>query len=114
MSLKDPFPSEVPAETAQLVEPLLPPDSVYRVVAECADDFLSDEDFVELYADEGRPGINPVILSLVTIFQFLEKLPDRVAAQMTVMRLDWKYALRQPLDWAGFHYSDLCNFRKGY
>jgi len=29
-----------------------------------------------------------------------------------MMRLDWKYALRQELTWTGFHYSDLCNFRK--
>jgi hypothetical protein len=31
---------------------------------------------------------------------------------MAVVRLDWKYALRQPLNWTGFHYSDLSNFRK--
>ena len=105
MSLKDPFPEEVPEEVARLVEPLLAADSVYRLVAECVDDFLDDEQFSELYADEGRPGINPVVLSLVTIFQFLEKLPDRAAAQMAVMRMDWKYALRQLLDWGGFHYS---------
>ncbi len=85
---------------------------MYRVVAECVNEFLSDADFKDWYAVEGRPGINPILLSLVTIFQFLEKLPDRTAAQMAVMRLDWKYALRQPLDWTGFHYSDLCNFRK--
>jgi transposase len=112
MSLKEPFPEEVPEDTARLVEPLLPADSVYRLVAECVDEFLSDDQFTELYAEEGRPGINPVVLSLVTVFQFLEKLPDRAAAQMAVMRMDWKYALRQPLDWAGFHFSDLCNFRK--
>jgi len=112
MSLKDPFPEKVPEETVRIVEPLLPDDSVYRLVAECVDEFLSDDQFMELYADEGRPGINPVILSLVTVFQFLEKLPDRAAAEMAVMRMDWKYALRQPLDWSGFHYSDLCNFRK--
>jgi len=112
MSLRDPFPAEVPEETAQLVEPLLADDSVYRLVAGCVDEFLSDEQFIKLYANEGRPGINPVILSLVTVFQYLEKLPDRAAAEMAVMRMDWKYALRQPLDWRGFHYSDLCNFRK--
>lgn len=112
MSLKNPFPEDVPQETVQIVEPLLPDDSVYRLVAECVDEFLGDEQFAGLYADDGRPGINPVILSLVTIFQFLEKLPDRAAAHMVVMRMDWKYALRQPLDWGGFHYSDLCNFRK--
>jgi transposase len=112
MSLKDAFPSEIPPETARLVEVLMADDSVYRIVAECVNDFLRDEDFKDWYAIEGRPGINPIILSLVTLFQFLEKLPDRAAAQMAVMRLDWKYALRQPLDWTGFHYSDLCNFRK--
>jgi transposase len=47
----------------------------------------------------------------VTIFEFLEKLPDR-AAHLAVMRWDWKDALRQRLDWTGFHYSDLSNFRK--
>lgn len=31
---------------------------------------------------------------------------------MAKLRLDWKYALRQELDWNGFHYSDLCNSRK--
>ena len=65
-----------------------------------------------MYAREGRSGINPVVLSLVTVFQFVEKLSDRAAAQMPALRLDWKYALRQELDWSGFHYSDLCNFRK--
>ena len=45
------------------------------------DEFLNDKHFIEFYADEGRPGINPMVLSLVTIFQFLEKLPDRAAAQ---------------------------------
>lgn len=73
---------------------------------------IGDDDFAAMYAEEGRPGVNPVILALVTVFQFLEKLPDRMAAQMAVMRLDWKYALRQELDWQGFHYADLCNFRK--
>lgn len=112
MSLKEAFPSEIPYETVQWVEALLPADSVYRVVAECVDDFLSDADFEKWYAIEGRPGINPIILSLVTVFQFLEKLPDRAAAHMAVMRLDCKYALRQRLEWTGFHYSDLCDFRK--
>jgi transposase len=42
----------------------------------------------------------------------LEDLPDRQAAEMVVMRMDWKYALRQELGWTGFHYSSLCNFRK--
>lgn len=112
MSLKEQFPSEIPKETKQLVDPLLSQDSVYRLLGQQVTAILSDADFVEMYGEEGRPAINPVLLSLVLVFQFLEKLPDRQASEMAVMRLDWKYALRQSLDWQGFHYSDLCNFRK--
>jgi transposase len=112
MSLKENFPTQIPQETARFVEPLLSEESVYRFIGQHIDQIISDEDFIIMYAEEGRPAVNPVILAVVTIFQFLEKLPDRAAAQMAVMRLDWKYALRQPLDWTGFHYSDLCNFRK--
>ncbi len=112
MSVQTPFAAEVPEETRRLVEPLLAADSVYRLVGNQIEQIISDEDFLDMYADEGRPAVNPVVLALVSIFQFLEKLPDRAAAEAVVMRLDWKYALRQELTWTGFHYSDLCNFRK--
>lgn len=75
-------------------------------------DVLSGKDFERMYSKVGRGAVHPVVLSLVTVFQFLENIPDRVAAQRTVARMDWKYALHMPLDWQGFHYSDLCNFRK--
>src|SRR5229473_705791 len=112
MSLKNRFPAEIPEETRAFVEELLAEDSVYRVIGREVEQMLRDEEFEELYAEDGRPGINAVVLALITIFQFLEKLPDRAAASMAVMRLDWKYALRQEVSWRGFHYSDLCNFRK--
>lgn len=112
MSMQTPFAAEIPEETRRLVEPLLAADSVYRLVGNEINQIVSDEDFLDMYAAEGRPAVNPVVLALVSIFQFLEKLPDRAAAEAVVMRLDWKYALRQELTWTGFHYSDLCNFRK--
>src|SRR5713226_979263 len=112
MSLKTRFPAEIPEETRAFVEALLAEDSVYRLIGREVEQMLMDEEFEDLYAEDGRPGINAVVLALITIFQFLEKLPDRAAASMAVMRLDWKYALRQEVSWRGFHYSDLCNFRK--
>lgn len=112
MSLKERFPTQVPVETARFVEPLLSEGSIYRFIGQEIDQVFSDDDFTAMYAEEGRPGVNPVILALVTMFQFVEKLPDRAAVQMAVMRLVLKYALRQSLDWTDFHYSDLCNFRK--
>ena len=112
MSMKTHFPSEIPEETRQIVEPLLEEDSVYRLIGQEAEQIVGDEAFEAMYAEDGRPAVNAVVLVLVTVFQFMEKLPDRAAATMAVMRLDWKYALRQTVTWEGFHYSDLCNFRK--
>ena len=85
---------------------------MYRLVGNEMEEMIDDEDSSDMYADEGRPAVNPVVLALVLVFQFLEKLPDRAAAEAAVMRLDWKHALRRNLIWTGFHYSDLCNFRK--
>lgn len=112
MSLQTTFPATIPEKTRLAVEPLLEEDSVYRLVGQEAQGMVDETQLAGMYAQEGRGAINPVILALVLVFQFIEKLPDRQAALMAVMRLDWKYALRQELDWAGFNYSDLSNFRK--
>jgi transposase len=49
---------------------------------------------------------------LVTIFQFLEDVPDRQAAEWVRLRLDWKYALHLGLADPGFDFSCLCYFRQ--
>ena len=95
MSQPSAFPTEIPETTRQLVEALLDEASVYRLIGEQVEQMVGDADFAGMYAEEGRPGVNGVVLALITVFQFLEKLPDRAAARMAVLRLDWKYALRQ-------------------
>jgi len=112
MSLQKRWNDEIPADTAMLGDTLLDPDDPYRLIGQEASGFFKFEDFVSLYASIGRGAICPIILSLVTIFQFLENLPDRAAAKQARLNIAWKYALHQPLLWLGFHYSDLCNFRK--
>jgi transposase len=112
MSLQKRWNDEIPADTAALGDILLGPDDPYRLVGQEASRFFRFEDFVSLYKAIGRGAICPIVLSLVTVFQFLENLPDREAAKQARLRIDWKYALHQPLTWLGFHYSDLCNFRK--
>lgn len=87
-------------------------DNPYRIIGERLFSFLPEEELTSMYAPGGRSGISPVVLSLVTIFQYLENIPDRVAAAWVTTRLDWKYALHLPLEDSGFHYSDLCNYRK--
>lgn len=103
---------EIPEETAQLVEPLLGANDLYRFIGDNVGDFLKLSDFADLYSRLGRGAICPVILSLVTVFQYLENIPDREAAQWAVLRMDWKYALHVPLTWSGFHFSSLSTFRE--
>lgn len=49
---------------------------------------------------------------LILIFQVLEDLSDREAADAVRDRISWKYALGLSLDDPGFHYSVLSEFRQ--
>jgi transposase len=68
-------------------------------------------DFSLLYAADGKPALSPNLLALVSVFQFMENLPDREAADAVRARLDWKYALHLPLADTGFDASVLSEFR---
>lgn len=61
--------------------------------------------------DNGRPATDPVVLAAVTLLQFMEKVPDRVAAEHVVFHLGWKYALDLELTYGGFHPTVLVYFR---
>lgn len=111
MSLKIQPPRPMPPETASVGQVLLKEDSPYRLIGEQLYEEFRDEDFADLFPAEGQPGISPTLLAFVTVFQFLEKLSDRQAAESLRMRMDWKYALHLPLAYAGFDYSVLSEFR---
>ena len=50
-------------------------------------------------------------LALVCVFQFVEGLSDRQAAEAVRSRIDWKYALSLDLADPGFDFSMLSKFR---
>lgn len=102
----------MPADTGALGRQLLPADDVYRVIGESLSDVVCDADFAALYEGTGRAAIPPSVLALVTVFQFLEGLPDRQAARAVATRLDWKYALRLPLAAPSFDFTVLHYFRR--
>jgi transposase len=112
MSLQPKVRTKIPSDTAVLGRKLLARDNPYRLIGERLADLIQDEDFSSLYSPIGGPAISPSLLALVTIFQLMEKLPDRSAAAAVVMRIDWKYALHLPLDDPGFHFSNLQHFRQ--
>jgi len=104
--------SEIPEETAKLGHKLLDENNVYRLIGDRLAELVKDEDFIDMYSSIGGPALSPVILSFVLIFQMLEKLPDRLATEAVRLRIDWKYALHLPLDWTGFHFTNLGHFRE--
>ena len=110
MSLKPQPPRPMPEELAMLAH-LVGVDNLYRLVGDILYEQYREVDFVDLYHAEGKPGISPVDLAFVTVFQFLENLSDRQAAQALRVRVDWKYALHLPLDYEGFNFSVLSEFR---
>ena len=112
MSLRPTWSMEIPQDTASLGQKLLPEENVYRLTGDEVNDVLRADPFYQMYSVSGRGAVHPIILALVTVFQFLENVPDRVAAEWAVMRIDWKYALHVPLGYTGFHHTTLSNFRK--
>lgn len=71
------------------------------------------EKLERLYSQaEGRPAIDPVVLAGVTLLQFMERAPDRQAAEQVALNLGWKCALGLPLEYEGFHPTTLVVFRK--
>jgi Transposase DDE domain/Transposase domain (DUF772) len=63
-------------------------------------------------SDNGRAGIEPVLLLGVLVFQFLERVPDRAAVDLVKYHLGWKLALNVELQARGFHATTLVGFRQ--
>src|SRR6266404_1649929 len=63
-------------------------------------------------AESGRPGVEPVVLLGVLVFQFLERVPDRQAVELVKYHLGWKLALNLKLSEGGFHATTLVYFRQ--
>lgn len=113
MSLQENLSRTLPADIAQVGHQLLAPDNFFRQIGDRFDElFPQESEFADLYQSTGRGAISPVLLAGVTIFQMMEKLPDRQAAEFVASRLDWKYALHLPLGYPGFHFTDLYAFRQ--
>src|SRR5262245_59332048 len=92
----------IPEETVRVAKAAFPKGNSYLTIGDQIGYLFADLDFLDLYAAEGSPAISPALLSLVTIFQFMENWPDRQAAQQVRARIDWKYALHLPLEDPGF------------
>lgn len=60
----------------------------------------------------GCPALDPVLLQGVGLLQFVERLPDRQAAEAVGFDRRWRLALHLPEDFTGFDPSLLTVFRQ--
>jgi transposase len=113
MSLQPkPFPA-LPEDTARVAKAAFKrKGNVYLTIGDQLGSLFDAVDFALLYAADGKPAASPNLLALVTVFQFMENLPDRDAADAVRARIDWKYALHLSLTDIGFDASILCEFRE--
>lgn len=88
----------IPEDTARIARAAFPRGNIYMVLRDEIGILLTDEDFVALFPKRGQPAETPWRLALVTIFQFIEGLSDRAAADAVRSRIDWKYALRREVE----------------
>ncbi len=114
MSLKPIDPQRSFYHTSTLCGEMFGPTDRYRLFREriLPKLFALRPKLESLYCEEnGRPAIDPVVLAGVTLLQFMERVPDRVAVEHVVFHLGWKYALDLELNYGGFHPTVLVYFR---
>src|SRR5918912_2986493 len=101
----------VPAETARVAKAAFPGRNPYLLMRDELGSLIEDQDLAHLFPKRGQPAERPWRLALITIFQFVENLSDRQAADAVRARIDWKYALGLELENPGFDHTVLSEFR---
>ena len=87
-------------------------ENVYLSIGDQIDRLFSDLNLAELDSTGARQANTLCKLATITIFQFAENLPDRLAAESLRNRTDWMYALHLSLVNPGLEPAALCEFRQ--
>jgi transposase len=101
----------IPSLTVRMARASNPRGTAAMWVRDRLDELFVDEGFADWFPVDGRRGLSPARLALVSVLQYGENLTDRQAAEAVRCRLEWKYCLGMDLDDAGFDYSALSEFR---
>lgn len=104
---------DVPEDTAEVAKAIFATrKNEYVTLRDELGPVFTDEQFQELYAQQGQEAAWPGMLAWVTVLQQKEGWSDREAADAVRTRIDVKYLLGLPLKDEGFHHSALGEFRK--
>ena len=101
----------VPEETVRVARAAFRKGNLYLRIRDELGTLYEDPCFASLFPNVGQSALAPWRLALVCLFQFLEGLSDRQAADAVRSRIDWKYILGLELADPGFDFSVLSEFR---
>lgn len=111
MSLQPEPIGSIPEQTVRVAHAAFPGGNPYLRMRDELESLVEDRDLAHLFPRRGQPAERPWRLALITMFQFVEDLSDRQAADAVRARIDWKYALGLDLDNPGFDHTVLSEFR---
>ncbi|MFI7644442.1 transposase, partial [Nonomuraea sp. NPDC049400] len=100
------------SSTVSFVEGRLAPNSIYAVLHRECRNLFPDEMFADLFAEDGRRSVPPMIVAVVMVLQRLEGLSDREAVDRFAFDVRWKYAAGGlDFDHPGFVHTVLVDMR---
>lgn len=102
----------IPADTAAAARSVFGRSNFYISTGDRANGLFSGLMLEDTDGRNGKSARRLAELYLITIFQFMETLPDPPAAEALRVRVDWKYALHLPLNCLGVDAGVLCEFRR--
>lgn len=108
----EPQPS-IPPETKRAARSLYNLQHVYLRIGDQLPSIYDQIDVTRIDPSSKLDGDPAIRLALASAFQLAEGLPDALAADATLRRMDWKYALYLPVRHPGISEIALCEFRQG-
>lgn len=102
----------IPLETAKAAQAIFGRSNFYLVVGDQADDLFSGLLQGDAPKTAWRSDWSLAMFYLIMVFQFVETLPDYLAADALQVRIDWKYALHLPLNYLSLDAAEFCKFRQ--
>ena len=109
--IQAPFPP-LPPDTAGNARALFHFENLYLRIGDHLDEIIQEVDLNGLDASGEKPVSLLALLAMVSIFQYVEMLPDHKAADGLRTRMDWKYALHLGVNYPGLNPIVLCEFRR--
>lgn len=103
---------KIPSETSQAAHNLYNLQYIYVRIGDQLENLFTRIDIQKFDPGVRLDSMTSFRLALVSAFQYAESLPDEMAADATLRRMDWKYALYLPVHHPGMTTQALCEFRQ--